>query len=314
MAPKYPGRILLSCFCSIFIPCLAFCLSPVDDSDLSQVTGASGITIAVESVEIFTHFDEFIYKGSDGGYIEFKNFRITDGQNGPMQLNFNSDYAGLINMDVGTVEVASPYTLQDWISSTNPTAGYMGMFGVSALEWDQELAYVIPEFIFSDGTVAGTKSLGSVYIGQVDMPSYQYFMAPNEQGSGVNWAYDFELNISDFQFKYEDDLLNVLNIHNIAMHESFAGDPADTSTWSGSGQFHIGDMFGDLANNEHSNPARFDVGVLDAGGGLYEGAAGLQLPMTGSVRIENVQFGGNDFGQAAIDGINAYRMEIYMIP
>jgi len=38
------------------------------------------------------------------------------------------------------------------------------------------------------------------------------------------------------------------------------------------------------------------------------------VPIQGSLRVENVNFGGNDFGPIAIDGINAHRMSLSFHP
>jgi hypothetical protein len=37
---------------------------------------------------------------------------------------------------------------------------------------------------------------------------------------------------------------------------------------------------------------------------------GLNLPMSGSVRVENITFGGNDMGLLAIDGMNVQKLYI----
>jgi len=40
----------------------------------------------------------------------------------------------------------------------------------------------------------------------------------------------------------------------------------------------------------------------------------LSLPIAGTVRIENVAFGGQDFGPIAIDGIHVHRLNVKIPP
>ncbi len=316
-------RNLASKLCSFaflmlfFSPANASALAPIDNEALDNITGQSGITLAVSNVEVFTNIDRLSYIASDNGFIEFYDFRITDGANGPARYNFGTGAAGVIYMDLGAVEVS---TTEDWDLSTSPESIYKGMLGVNVPEWDQQVAYFIPDFVFSDGTVGGEKHLGSILIGAIDLPNYNYFSAPH--GSGVDWEYGFEMHIDHMAYKYNEALTGALCFEDIHIGRSFdyglAGDnPADPGTWKTDiGQFTIGDMFGntDPLNLEHSNPARFDVGVINDDLGNPQGAIGLQLPLSGSVRLENVDFGGVDFGPGAIDGITAHRLELYLIP
>ena len=76
-------------------------------------------------------------------------------------------------------------------------------------------------------------------------------------------------------------------------------------------------MFGDVANNIHSNPATFDVATLGAcpdSSEAHHTAAILNVPIQGSIRFEQAEFGGIDFGPGAIDDIHAHRFEVLLIP
>jgi hypothetical protein len=75
--------------------------------------------------------------------------------------------------------------------------------------------------------------------------------------------------------------------------------PTEPSSWTSNGVFSIGDM-------DAGNPATLDIGT-DAGGLTV---MQLQLPMSGSIRMENLQFGGNDFGPTAIDGLQVHRLTL----
>ena len=83
-------------------------------------------------------------------------------------------------------------------------------------------------------------------------------------------------------------------------HNLILDNPADPNTWSftGDNSFKIG--------NINTNPATIDVGTNNTD--PTDTALFLNLPISGSLRIGDVQLGGNDFGPIAIDGINAHHL------
>jgi len=304
----------LAAFFYFLTPALG--MVPIGNDTMDEITGQSGITIAVSNAQIFTHFDRLQYIASDNGFIQFNELRIGNNSGGPATYNptTGSGTAGVIYMDLGSVDVAS---LEDWDPSTSPSLQHKGMLGINVPEWDQDTTYLISDLVFN-GPTEGTKHLGSLLIGPVDKPSYYLFTAPH--GSGVDWEQGIEMHIGHLAYQYNNSSTSVLNFENIHIGNSFdyglsGDDPTDPSTWKTYiGKFRIGDMFGNLdsANGplRHSYPASFDVGSFTDG----TGAIGLQLPMTGSIRFEKTEFGGVDFGPSAIDGIHAYRMTVFLIP
>ena len=289
-------------------------LQPLENAELDEVTGQSGITLAVKNVQIFQNIGLYGYNASDNGFLAFGNL-----QSDVMKYNFGTEdmSTGVMYMDAGVNEVASA----DWDFGTAPTAVNKGMFGVSAPNWDQEVSYMAESFIFSDGTDA--YDLGQILLGQIRQPSWKYFVAPHGE-SGVDFEFGAEMHIDTLAYFYGTDSSNnclKLAFENIHIGQSFgfgtAGDdPADPSSWkSDIGEFKVGDIFGDLDNNVHSRPAQIDAGVCnfdfcDDPLGAYR----LRLPINGSIRFENAELGGTDFGPGAIDGINAYRFDVYLFP
>jgi len=311
-----PKSFLISIAFTLLLPLVAIgTLQPLGNSELDKVMGQSGITIAVKDVQIFQNIAQYRYFASDSGYLILTNL-----QSDVMKYNFGTDMStGLIQMDAGVCEVAS---LDDWNATTDPTSVQKGMYGASATNWEQEVSYYTDGFIFSDGNNA--YDLGEVWLGQIRQPSWKYFMAPHEVGSGVDFEFDFEMHIDALAYAYGTDSSNnclKLAFEDIHIGQSFgfgtAGDdPANPATWTSDiGEFQVGDIFGDLAANEHARPAQIDAGVCnfdfcDDPLGAYR----LRLPFSGSFRFENAEFGGTDFGPGAIDGINAYRLDVYLFP
>lgn len=65
-------------------------------------------------------------------------------------------------------------------------------------------------------------------------------------------------------------------------------------------------MIGDASNA----PATIDV-ATDSGNNTY---LSLSLPMAGTVRVADVNFGGQDFGPIAIDNIQVHRLNVKISP
>lgn len=321
-------------------------LQKMTDQDLGVISGHGGVSIGLKNIQMFGFIDSYTYYATDnGGSFSLRNIQFTDGQGGDV-MKFNFDYtgnriidengdillesvddsgvagydgrmssSGLIYFNIAAFEVA---TEDDWDTLTNPASTHKVMGVINVPSWDQEVGMNIGNFIFSDGTK--TYDLGSIDIGRIDVPTFDFYFGPHAE-SGIDFEYGFEQHIDHIGYFYGNDFnTDHLVISDFHFGSSFGfgtvgDDPRFPSTWTTDiGNFKIGDMFGSLANNEHSRPAQFDVGAIPDGAGMYEGAIIMTLPMSGSIRFENVDFGGIDFGPGAIDGIEAYRMNVFLIP
>ncbi len=320
MLKSYVLYIIVACMLLFPVAAMAT-LQSLEDAELEQVTGESGIGFGLGDVQLFQNISLFKYCATDSGFLSLANF-----QSDAMRFNFGTDLAGgAIYMNAGVCEVAS---MDDWDLGTNPTAVNKGMVATIAPDWQQEVSYEIESINFSsDGTSANTYDIGAFYVGQIRQPSWRQYMAPHEGGCGIDMEYDFEMHIDKLSYAYRIDSTNPANVQtlsfeNIHIGQSFgfgtAGDdPSNPTTWTSDiGEFQIGDICGDLDSNEHARPAQIDAGVCDFDF-LDENSLGayrLSLPFEGSIRFEKVEYGGTDFGPGAIDGIKAYRFDAYLIP
>jgi len=113
------------------------------------------------------------------------------------------------------------------------------------------------------------------------------------RGSGLNYDLDFAMSIGEIKYIYNSGG-GALSLSNIHFSESGAGAPEDPASWTFSGPFKVG-------NIDTLTPAAFGANY-----GIPVPAAQFDLPMSGCIRIENVSMGVNDFGPAAIDGIQMH--------
>jgi len=128
--------------------------------------------------------------------------------------------------------------------------------------------------------------------------------------SGVDFDYSTIVYAQAFRYTYTTTpvlpdttgTLALTGIHLMGAATGTADDPSNPATWKFTGTnnvFRIG-------NIDTGNPATIDVST-DTGGTT---SLNLNLPMQGSLRVENVNFGGNDFGPIAIDGINVHHLYV----
>ncbi len=325
--------LTLSLFCGALFPCYSDAgMEALADEELDTICGQAGVSIAVKNMQIFQYIDNFTYTcpenafGTCEGYLSLKNIE-THNRTGDTAL-YNYDFgsithSGIIYFDIADFEVASE---EDWAFGTAPTQIQKVMTTVIAPVWDQEVGYFIGNIVFGDPNEGGVKDLGWADVGIFDLRSFQFYTAPH--GYGIDFEADFELHIDTITYGYQENagVCKTLEVNDIHIGDTFgfglgADDPADPTTWYTSigtaiGEFKIGDMFGDFANGIHSNPATFDA--TDNSGtdtGLTKHASvKLNLPLEGSIRFEQVEFDGTDFGPGAIDGIKAHRLLIEMVP
>ncbi len=303
-------------------------MQELEDGEMDRICGQDGITYTIKDVQIFEFIDAFTYGcpqndyGTCQGLISLQNIKLHSRTGGPAWFNYDFGTARTINgvtfFDVADCEVAEE---EQWDFGTPDTLKKV-MTGRTAPWWDQEVGYYIGNIYFGDVNDGGVKDLGWADLGCFDLRSYQYYTAPHEYG--VDFEYDFELHIDTLTYGYQVTTTGCKTLEFNDFHIGYSfdyglpgDDPTNPSTWKTDiGEFKIGDMFGDATNGIYSNPATIDaVDRIQSDTGSTKHAAVLMyVPLQGSIRFEQAEFGGVDFGPGAIDGIHAHRMMIEMVP
>ena len=261
---------------------------PLSDAELANVTGQAGISIYTS---IATRYTSSVMKYSDTepsqNWIEFQNVTVDDGSGGYYLIESPS-YDEVNTLDIGTNDAGRTLVSFKDYSRVSP-------------RW-----YHVENFVFCN------QSLGSLHLDALSMGPSLYHAGAHADGTGGGYDFDYSTRVSAQAFRYTynttGETLNLSGIHLVGQATGGAVDnPADPSTWAFTGADNVF-RIGDIGNG---NPAKIDV-VTDATGvtSLY-----LNLPMQGSLRVENVAFGpGNNFGPIAIDGINVHRLSIELRP
>jgi hypothetical protein len=281
-------RNILLCLAILMLPVTAGAMTPIDDYGLSNVTGQAGVTINMD-VMMNSTFDSFQISDTDSNpvnWIEFNNVSITS--------RWLTLPGSPITFDIATM---------DNISNT-------------------EITFV--NLILSQDTSPQTWNIGNIVFVNQDIGSLQienmmtvdpsvlrFSSHPAAGTSGIEFEYLSNWEIQNISYNYNTSggSLQLSGINFAGSASSPTDDPSNPSTWQFTGQFRVGDLFGgnipvDSTNASVPNPATIDVGSTSEG---YTSLF-LNLPMMGTIRVADVQLGGQDFGPIAIDGIVVHHL------
>jgi len=293
-------------FCFVFALLLhgspaAAQLEEVAEQDLSLVCAQAGISANWGNSQLIITADSIQVSDTDHdphNWLELNDFSIS-GPDGYFTLDENVSDPILYQFstfDVGTMTTIDNKT-RTFANFTDATNTYPRTWNIGHLVFcSQDLGSIRFDIRNIDPTIFKVTSHG-------------------EGASGYEFEYLSNWQFDNFSYAYaEGKSLSVSGIH-IAERASGASDnPADPSTWEFDGRFRVGDLYGgtididdDPGNAAISNPATFDVGT-DTSTSPSNTCMFLNLPMKGSIRVENVNIGGTGFGPVAIDGITVHRL------
>ena len=257
-------------------------MMPLGDDELGEVAAAAGVNIGILNVTFDAEVGGVKYTDTDtGNSVEFNNLKVHDWAGNPVY--FDSGLTPIL-LDLLTVDDAE--SLIDGRS----------VFTWENNDWTQLLTFEVENFVFCD------QDLGSLEIGNIDMPNSHFYSMHATDGNGIGYQYGLEMEIEEIKWTYNTAPTSLIwtGIH---FAQSATGnptdDPTDPTSWVFTGKFVVGPQF---FNND---PAEFHV--LSVGPSTHEI---LDLPMDGSVRIEDLDFAGQGFGPMAIDGITVHRLQI----
>jgi hypothetical protein len=273
-------------------------LRQLNDDTLETINAQAGISLAVSDLSVYHHLDRLYYAGTDGGYLSLENITVHDGGNAPAKIDIgvaDADGDGLIEpltLDAFTVsDAASPIDGQSLVRLAAP-------------DWLQEKAYHIESVRIAGYETGLAYDLGSLDIGPVHLPGFELYVGGHSDGIDFQLGAGLQIDQLRLTTNTAGDALEATGIR---FAESFSGAPEDPASWAGQGNFTVGDLFSGA-------PATFDVGGVTLDDGSQAAVVALALPMTGSLRMENINLNGSDFGPVAIDGIQVHALEVVFVP
>ena len=272
-------------------------LEPLSDTALSRVSGRAGISVAVSDLLVYSHWEHIEIQGSDQGNISFEGVTLSDGDGRPWSLEVGTtDADGDGRIDPATLDVGV------FTDPASPAYG-QAYLALNAPDMVQHLALHVDDLVWCG------QSLGPLDLGPIQL--YDVALRLAGHGDGLDFDLGLRLDVDQLAYTYNTggQMLAAQGIHLAGdFTANPADDPADPATWQASGAFFVGDM-------ASGQPATLDVGqVAFADSGQTLAAAAFSLPMQGSLRVENVHFGSQDFGPAVIDGLRVHVLNLYLVP
>jgi len=306
----YSAVIIISLV--LFSTPLLAAMEEVSDSDLSQVSAQAGITYNWGDSKLNVTWNSFAFSDTDHtpkNWIEFKNIEIS-GPDGYFTLDEDNGWdVGFPFHRYNTIDITTLTTVD---GQTRPAISFMDSTHTTERDW------TIGNLVFCN------QDLGSIKfdVRNVDA-AFMNISTHGAGSSGIEFEQLSNWELKNFAYDFNTSgtsggSLNLTGIHIAECADAVADNPADPTTWTFSGYFRIGDITGgtiDVDNNSSNaalpNPATFDV--------LTDNSTNtpnflINLPMKGTVRVEEVNFGGNNFGPVAIDGITVHHLGIRVAP
>ena len=279
-------------------------MEEVSDSDLSQVSAQAGITYNFGDSQLLITCNSIAISDTDNNpvnWLELNNITIS-GPGGYFSLDeAGAGIPGLPFYFFNTIDIATVTTVNNL---TMTVLSYMDSTNTTERDW------TIGDLVFCN------QDLGSLQFDERNVdPTLLYITGQGAGASGIEFEYRSNWRLNNFTYNYNTSG-GSLNIAGINIAGSATGAPENPSTWAFSGQFLIGDIIGcniPIDNNPStpaaSNPATFNVLTVNNTTSVY-----MNLPMEGTIRAADVNFGGTDFGPVAIDGITVHHLYMTINP
>ena len=276
--------------CLLLSPPVVSGMTVLGDRELATFHAGSGVSQDITGTALVNVGSYWRQDTDTGNKIELNNIVWDNGSGGG--FSFSTPVGDPVTEDIGTN--ADGRTYVDLHDSTQ----------------------VSPRTFSSDLSFCG-QPLGSLKVSDIVRTENNLTVGAHAYG-GIDFEYKEKTDIGYAQYAYNNSLgdnpwttpvetnfaLDSLTLNGIHLCGSATGLPeADPKTWTYSGPFQIGNIAG-------GNPAQIDIGT-DAAGVT---SVRYELPMAGSIRVENVNFGGSDFGPLALDGLTVHHLEIQFHP
>jgi len=258
-------------------------MEAMDDAELDRVCAATGMSLVIKDFAYNYNVDSYTYTDTDtGNSLALQNISYDDGTGGSAIIDTGDE---AITFDL--------FTINDLNSSMDGAT----FFAISAHDLRPVLYNSVDNVVF-----AGT-DIGSTRTGNISLSSFDLYITPNPYGRGIAGEFDFQMHTDEKIYTY-NGAGDRLTYTGTTWSQTAGGLPEDPATWTFRDSFAIGDI-------NSANPATMDVLTLTDTGVT---SILINTPMRGSIRIENVNLGGTDFGPIAIDGINMHHFDVMIKP
>jgi hypothetical protein len=338
------------CLFSLIVPLAASVSSastlvPMDDAELDDVRGRSGLAVIISDLRFYVFMDGIgLEDTTTGNQLRLDNLIFSSGTGHPMRFN-----------------AREPITFRIYQREAVPGGGSDLMdYPILALEclrwnpgwdldlydpgvgpaWEQEVAMDVMRFTFYDADSASSDpkpvehNLGSLRLAGVSPSEFAFYAVPlgslptgTPESTGLGFQFETRMEIEEFRWGYNNvepgdwhynrGPNDTLRIGGFSIAGGFADtDYLNPDDWEPSGRFVIGRLDPRAQDPDplfEPAPATLLV-VRDEGDPNKRPVLQMHLPMEGSIRMAEIDFDGKNFGPAIIDGINVHHLQVDFIP
>ncbi len=270
----------------ILLPAGSNPMEPMSESEMDGVQARSGIAFAVSDAKIYRHSERLALEdtSSDQNRVEYGNITsYYSFQNvTPMSLRVFQNDHGL------------------------PLVGMEALPGGDRDALDMSVTLRAGSYTFCG------QNMGKMAIEDYGMAEFALYMSPSEalegvDRSGVAFQLETRASMEALRWNYQNGENNdgsfVLDDLRLARSFDAEGNPE--------GRFNLGHLDARDENGGSLNPAMFQVLQDDTGDAFVR----MQLPMQGSLRVEDVQMGEHDYlGPIRIENMEVHHMQVDFIP
>jgi hypothetical protein len=276
--------------CMLLAPSVASSgMTVLDDGDLAAFHAGSGVSLGISGT-ITTNVGSFWWQDTDtGNRIELQNivnaisFATPTGDSFTLDIGSNAAGNTIMILEDPTV-FSSTFSANlhflEYVPGYSGPDNYDPGYYVPA----SGIPNYINNYIVHD--------LGSIEVNGLVSTENNWLIGAH---GGISFEYQTKMNIASAQYIY--------NTASSANALTFTG--INFSGLTGTGPFQIGDL-----TSLQPNPATIDIGSNAAGTTEII----LNLPMTGSIRVADVNYGGSDFGPLALNGLDVHRLIVQINP
>lgn len=280
MARAWFQPIALGLALLAFSPAPGRCeLRALDAAALAQVSAGDGVSILISGTDLDLTIGSLriLDPAPGGGGLELRSIRLDGGPGVPFSID--TDPSHPITLDVATEATTGRSFAAVTFSREEPYSLRAGQFLVAGVD------------------------LGSLDLENLWHRNVGIALAGHGDGTtGADAGIAIEASLGEARLTYNTagEALRFTGVH---LAESAAGAPESPASWTFAGPLRIGTLL--------TNPA-----TLDVSGGTADGSVKpflfLNLPVSGTVRVENVALGAQSFGPVVLDGLTMHTFRLLL--
>ncbi|MFA6011297.1 MAG: hypothetical protein WC799_15030 [Desulfobacteraceae bacterium] len=251
-----------------------YALETLSAAQMKNAVAQAGVDIAITDAVTEIHENHITFSSPDQDettcYLTLNNLHLISSLNTGKSDENDNGFLNHLSLDVGI----NPATNQVMLFADSPDLSIVTDLTVDNIDFCGE-------------------NIGKINVNDFTLSSFHLYAGPHVNQTGIDFETGQRTTIETMTYQYgnTEDLSLILS--GVCLASSFNGTTAI-------GEFKVGDL---SSGKQASININYDISE-------NRSFLALNLPMEGSLHIENITFGGNDLGALTLDGIHAEKLYI----